>query len=189
MRHNFLIIFFIGLSFSTYTKTMAQVKLKKTKVTKEITLKIPASFSPTLQADRINRYVSYRTPIAMYSSQDRLVDFGINENSSPWVNGDLNILMSFYKANISNLFTEVNFLKEGVETIGNRNFVVFEFTSKVSDEDRTFGGVGSAVSKYTLILYTIRNDKVLLFNFSCPKAATAQWRATANEMMASIRIK
>jgi len=166
-----------------------QTSLKRTKVDKDISMKIPASFLPMSQSDLISRYNAYRKPLAMYTSDDRQIDLGINENSSPWAGEDLNILRDFYKANISNLFTEVNFVNDEIKMIGDRQFVVFEFTSKLSDESQTFGGGNSPISKYTYIMYTIRNNKVLLFNFSAPLRARNEWKDAAKEMMESVRIK
>ncbi|MFY0608006.1 MAG: hypothetical protein JXR10_14905 [Cyclobacteriaceae bacterium] len=169
-------------------KANAQIALERKKVTKEISMKVPVDFLDMTPAERVNKYVSSRAPIAMYTSSDRNVDLGINENSSSWPGGDLTILQSFHKANIVNLFTEVKFIQEEIKMIGDREFIVFEFVSRISDEQSTFGG-NTSISKYTYIQYTLRNDKVLLFNFTCPNRQRAQYQEAAKEIMESIRIK
>lgn len=176
------------LTLATVLPATAQISLEREKVTKDISMEVPQGFIPMGQAELFSKYVSSKTPLAMYSSEDRQVDLGINENSSAWVGEDLKILQSFYKANILNLFTEVAFIQEDIREIGGRWFIVFEFVSRVSDEQNTFGG-NTSISKYTYIQYTLRNEKVLLFNFSCPSHMRAQWQESARSMMQSVRIK
>lgn len=185
-RINLWILSFIFITTATFGQ--AQVSLERIKVNKYISMEVPASFVPMDQADLYNKYVSSRMPIAMYTSADRLIDLGINENSSTWAATDHTILQDFHKANILNLFDQVTFIQEEIKEIGNRTFVVFEFVSRVTDEESTFGG-RTSVSKYTYIMYTIRNNRVLLFNFTCPARMQSEWKDTAREIMESIRIK
>lgn len=189
MNNQYCKIFVILILLCLIFPTSAQPKLSRTKVDQNISMKIPEGFLPMSQADLVNRYNAYRKPLAMYTSDDRQIDLGINENSSPWAGEDLEILRDFYRANISNLFTEVNFINDEITMIADRRFAVFEFTSKVSDEDQTFGGMKSAISKYNYIMYTIRDNKVLLFNFSAPLRAKEAWQESAKEMMESVRVK
>lgn len=181
------LIIIAALSILSTASSMAQTSLKREKITKEISMEIPESFTSMTQAELYNKYISDRTPIAMYTSADKRVDLGINENSSPWAGDDLTILKSFYKANISNLFTSVDFIQDEIKTIGDREFVVLEFVSTLVDENSI--GAANTVSKYTYIQYTLYNGKVLLFNLTCPALVRNQWQDTAAEIMSSIRIK
>jgi hypothetical protein len=151
-------------------------------------MEIPISFVPMGQGDRVNKYVSSRVPIAMYTSVDRQIDLGINENSSTWAATDFEILKDFHRANILNLFDEVDFIQEDIREIGGQKFVVYEFVGRITDEDRTVGE-RNYVSRYNYIMYTIRNNKVLLFNFTCPTRFQSSWEDTAREMMESVRLK
>ncbi|MFT6882966.1 MAG: hypothetical protein ACI83W_001034 [Marinoscillum sp.] len=188
MKHpNQLAMVVLSLIFSIQFAT-AQTKLSKTKITKEISIGVPETFVDMSTGERVSKFVSARAPIAMFTSQDRLVDLGINQNSTTWPDGDLEILRSFYKANISNLFTEVKFIQEDIREINGRDFIILEFVSKITDEESTFGG-NASISKYSYIQYTIYNNRVLLFNFSCPSRIRSEWEATAKEIMGSIQIK
>lgn len=166
----------------------AQVGLKRTKISDDISMEIPVDFVVMMEGERMNKYVSDREPIAVYTSSDRMVDLGINQNSTQWGNGDLSILKDFYKAGILNLFTSVEFKQDEIRTIGGREYIVFEFISKITDEESSFGDVRST-SKYNYIQYTLRNGKVVLFNLSCPSRMESQWNTTAKAMMESIRLK
>lgn len=174
---------------ANHLTAQAQNDLERLKVTKEISMLVPAQFLPMTQSDLVNKYVSYRMPIAMFTSADRRIDLGVNQNSSPWSSGDLNILKDFYKAGILNLFTEVTFIRDEIRDIGGRSFVVFEFVSRVSDEDQSFGGLSNPVSNYTYIMYTLHNQRVLLFNFTSPISYRSQWQEAAHQIMESVRIK
>jgi len=183
-----IVMICLSIIASISLSAQQSVELKRQKITKEISMEIPVGFTDMAQGERVDKYVSSKAPLAMFTSQDRLVDLGINENSSAWPGDDLEILQSLYKANISNLFTQVDFIQEEIKEIDGRKFIVFEFVSRITDEETTFGG-NTSISKYTYIQYTLRNERVLLFNFSCPKRLRQQWQTTAKNMMESIRIK
>ncbi len=164
---------------------MAQ-KLERQKISDEISIKIPSDFINMSEEERNRKYVSSRIPIAMFTNYDRTVDVGVNENSTRWGPGDLEILKDFYKANIQGLHTEVNFIQEGIQEVGGREYIVFEFTSKVYSEE-SFNN--NSVSKYSYIQYTLHNEKVLLFNFTAPLRHRQQWEPVARDIMASVRIR
>lgn len=187
---NLLKHFFIVLLISTASQTMAQmpVSLERTKVTDKISMKMPTTFVPMSATDLASRYVSAKAPLAMYTSQDQQIDLGINVTRNTWQSGDLELLQSFYKANIMNLFSEVKMIQETIQDVGGRSFIVFEFVSKVVDEENAFGST-AAISKYTYIQYTIYGENVLLFNFTCPAKIQQQWQSPAHEIMESVRIK
>lgn len=175
-------IFFICFA---WFQIKGQGSLNREKVTDDISILIPSDFIEMVESERNRKYVSAKEPIALYTNTDRTVDLGINETSSLWSTGDLAILKDFYKANIQNLYTEVAFLQEEIITINDRQFIAFEFNSKVVDER----GLGKPIAKYTYILYTIKEERVLLFNFSAPLRYRQAWQPVAQDMMKSIRIK
>lgn len=181
-----LVLAFI-FSFASFTALVGQTTLEKVKVTKDISLEIPTEFTPMTQAEIYAKYVSSRPPIAMYSDPNRQVDLGVNENSSKWAGDDLAILKDFYKANIANLFTKVDFLQEEIKEINGREFIVFEFVSSITDEEATFGPKTTA--KYNYMTYTLKDENILLFNFSCPARYQNQWKETAGRIMESVEVK
>lgn len=179
---------YLTLILIIISDSSGQISLERKKITKKISMEIPVDFVPMSEAELYTKYVSARKPIAMYTSPDHQVDLGVNENSSPWTGTDLELLKDFYKANIANLFTNVDFIQEDIREIGGRQFVIFEFVSKITDEESVFGN-SSAISKYTYLQYTIRDNNVLLFNFTCPARLRARWQEAAKEMMESVRLK
>lgn len=166
----------------------SQYQLKRTKVNDHISIEIPEGFRALEQGEIIQKNVSSRPPIAMYTDYNQQVDIVVNETSNTWQGGDYEVIQSLYKSTIANLFTEIQFIQEGIVEKAGRKFIVFEFVSRVSDEDATFGN-NLAISKYTYIQYTLYQDKILLFNFTCPVKQRERWQDSAHEIMNSVRVK
>ena len=162
--------------------------LKKTKITKQISVSIPTNLLPMTEGQRIQKYVSNREPIAMYTSVDGYTDFGINVNSSNWNTGDYDVLRKFYRSGILNLYDDVDFYRDTVQYFSDRPFITFEFRGSLYGKEDSFRR-NQSVNKYVYIAYTLREDRVLLFNLSTSYALRNEWRKTAHDMMQSIKIK
>ena len=106
---------------------MAQTILVKKKINQTISMKISEALQLMPPQQLIDRYASSRIPIAMFTSQDAKIDFGINETATNWGSDDIEILLSFYKASISNLYSQVDFVQSQISTVDHRSFIVFEF--------------------------------------------------------------
>lgn len=161
---------------------------KKTKISKEITALVPEELLPMTDQQRIQKYVSNREPIGMYTSADGMIDFGINVNSSNWSSDDYEILQKFYKSNILNLYDDVDFYRDTIQYFDERPFITFEFRGTLFGKEDSFRK-NQSLSKYVYITYTLKDDRVLLFNFSAPYALRNQWRPQAHTIMESIKIK
>jgi hypothetical protein len=124
----------------------------------------------------------------MYTNPDRVVDFGFNQTQTRWRHEDLPLLQKFYKSSIVSLYSKVNFIQETTATVNKRNFVVFEFISELVDEDQNSLKKGSVVKQYSYMQYTIENNKVLVFNFTCPANLKKEWQEIARQVMATVKI-
>lgn len=179
----------ISLVFLILTDLKSQeVSLKKVAINKDIKVALPEEFIQMTEQDINEKYISYRDPIALYTSQDRAIDFGVNLSVTHWKPEDLKIMQEFYENSIRSLYSEVNFIKKEIETINDIPYAVFEFESSVEGESNAITQT-NAISKYTLIHYAIVNNKTVLFNFSSPLNAKDKWQAVAHEIMESIKIK
>lgn len=164
-----------------------QVKYVKAKVNDDITMLLPGDFTLMSQEDQNNKYVSAKTPIAVYTDFSRTVDLGVNVAHSRWNKEDLEIMKSFYKSNIMGLYDEVQFITEEIKEINGKEFAVFEFVSSVIDEEGTTINQ-SSISKYVRIQYTIVSSKTVLFNFTCPARQKDKWAPIAKEILESVKI-
>ncbi len=158
--------------------SMKQATMKRYQLTEGISASVPDNFVPMSDNDIAIRYPSTKKPLAMFTSSDMTVDFGLNVTKSNWAGDDLALLKDVYKSTLYTLYNEVQIIREEIQTVNKQNFVVLEFTSK-ADQTR----------KYTFLQYGIFNNRVYIFNFTCPEREMPKWSTTAGEIMASVRVK
>jgi hypothetical protein len=176
----------IAFLFSSYSPDKG--KLVKTRLTKEIIVYLPADFTLMTDDDLAKKYFTYRKPTAMYTNQDRVVDFGLNITETRWRQSDLPLLQKFYKSGIAKMYSNVQFIQDTISTINKRDFVVFEFISELKDDETNTMQRGSAVKQYSYMQYTVKDNKVHVFNFTCPVQIRTKWQDTAREIMQTIKI-
>jgi adenine-specific DNA methylase len=181
---NFVWILFGWLLF---TPAADLPKMKKVKLTDNVTAQMPEEFRPMTDDEIAQRYFTYRKPVAMFTDRRAVVDFGLNTSVTTWNYEDLPILKSFYKASIMQMFTNVNMLKEEIEEVNGRKYAVFEFISEVRSEPDAIVKRAPKVS-YTLLLYTVVGEKVYIINFTCPAEVRKEWRPVAQAMMKTVKI-
>ncbi len=158
--------------------TASVPKLRPQKIAEGVTVSLPSDFVPMSDNDIAQRYPSTKKPLAMYTSLDRVVDFGVNESKATFPGSDLNILKEFYQSTILSLYNKVDFMQKGViQPIKKRDYIVFEFTSEI---DKTY--------KYTYLQYALINNKVFIFNFSCPQEYKDKWQETAKAIMQTVKL-
>lgn len=160
-------------------------KLVNTKVSENIRVKLPKNFAPMTAEDKAQRYESSRQPIALFTSPDRIADFGVNRAYSVWQESDLEMLEEFYEATILELYDKVDFLGKGIKEVNGKEFVYFEFTSVVYPENQFQGNI----AKYTYLMYGLSKGTTYIFNFTTEKSAQQMWQPTARQVMASIKLK
>jgi hypothetical protein len=182
----YFIFLFITLLFSSYSPDKG--KMVKTRLTKEIIVYLPADFTLMTDDDLAKKYFTYRKPTAMYTNQDRVVDFGLNITETRWRQDDLPLLQKFYKSGIAKMYSNVQFIQDTISTINKRDFVVFEFISELKDDETNTMQRGSAVKQYSYMQYTVKDNKVHVFNFTCPVQIRTKWQDTAREIMQTIKI-
>jgi hypothetical protein len=163
-------------------------KLVKTKVNDRITVSIPADWRPMDDLDFSQRYPSVRAPLAAFTNQERVVDFSVNISATQWPDADHEIVRSFFKASLSNMFDRVDIISEGVDEINGKKFIFLEFDSRVNG-NRQQEGFTDPVMKYTYIQYLVEPGRTLVFSFNCPRRMKDDWQETARAMMKAIKVK
>lgn len=188
-----LLVFLLAL---TSAVSAQNVKFVKTKINDKITISIPEDFIAMPEDVYARKYGAYRPPLAMFTTPDGMVDFGINMsinrslkayNQAGFKAEDLEMIKSMYKASIAAMHTEVEFIQEKIENINNRDFIVIEFVGTVKDEESQIRS-SSAIKQYSYLQYTIEDERILLFNFTCPYRSKERWQATAQTIMKSAKV-
>lgn len=168
--------------------TQQEFKLVKTRISDNITAKLPSEFYLLPPDELQSKSVSYRMPIAYYTNPDKQVDFSVNNSASRWQESDLELLKEVYQSNIRNLFDNVEFINENIQQINDREFIVFEFYGTVQPGESLFRQENSD-RKYYYIQYTLKGNQIYIFTFSAPMLQKAKWADTAAAIMHSIKIK
>ncbi|HEU5290127.1 MAG TPA: hypothetical protein VFU05_05745 [Cyclobacteriaceae bacterium] len=168
--------------------SFAPPRLVKTKITDDITVLIPKNFRPMDELDFTQRYPSVRQPIGAYTNEAREVDFSVNISATQWPDGDVEIAKEFFKSGVVNMFDGVDMIEEGIHTVGGKQFIFFEFESRVKG-DRSKLDLTDPVLNYTYIQYLVEPKRTLVFSFSCPRRIREDWQPTARKMMKGIKVK
>lgn len=153
----------------------------------KISLKVPTNFINMTDQDRMSKVYSTKVPLAMFANESQDVLLGINYNVMQWTESDTELVYGFYKASINNLFDEVDFFKDEIKEINGKEFIVFEFSGTIEDDNLITAK--KSQKSYSYIVYTSWKDQVLLFNFSCKARLMNQWQEVAHTVMNSIKIK
>lgn len=162
MKKSNIILFLVAVFQLAFSQTT-----KKMEILKAITIEIPAEFNLMTDDEIAQKYPSYRKPLAVYSNAKKTVDIGVNYSINKWNNKNLTILKDMYKSTISSVFTSVDFIQEGnIKKINNRDFIVFEFVSMLSEENSL--QKGASIQTYSYIAYTLYEKKIIIINFNAP---------------------
>ncbi len=170
----------------------AQVKLSKKQLTKGVSMSIPQNFVLANDDLLARKYFSPKKPTAVYTDPNAQVDVGINFTESYWHEDDIPMLKDLYRASLSATYTRVEFLKETVEYIHKRQYVVFEFVGILEDEAKENAVIEKRrgrVEHYNYLMYTVVNKKIVVANFNCPAKMRNAWQEQVPKMMQSLRIK
>ncbi len=177
-----ILFFLFFISLQVFSQNLKSIDIKK-----GISLQIPDNFNLMSDDDIAQKYPSYRKPLAVYSNSKKSVDIGVNYTINKWNNSNLSILKSMYKATISSVFTDVSFFQDGViKKVNDRDFIVFEFISTLTEENGP--NQGKSMRTYTYLAYTIFQKKVLVFNMNAEALERNNWAATFENVFGSIKI-
>jgi len=162
-------------------------KLTKTKVTKNITMLTPSDWTQMEAEDLIQRYPSVRAPLAAYTSPDRMSDLAVNVSATQWPDGNLKMASQFFKASLMNLFDKVDIISEGIKTIHKKQFIYFEFESRMNGNPKV-EAAREPILKYSYVMYLIEGDRTTVFSFNCPRNMREEWQDVARQIMSSVKV-
>lgn len=172
------------LSFQGFAQK--KVKMKKHKDIEGLSIKMPKDFVFMEEGVLAQKYSTFRRPTLSYTDANNQTDLVINVTINTWGN-NLHILKDFYKATIMKIHETVDFKREDVVMINDREYIVFEFDSKILGK-KTFDGKNKVVRHYNYLLYTVVNKKIVSVTFRCPHYMKKEWNTIADLIMGSIKI-
>jgi hypothetical protein len=163
-------------------------RLIRVKISDNISVMLPKEFRQMDGLDFNERFPSVRAPLAAYTDEDRMVSFSVNISATQWPDNNLEIAQKFFKASLVNMFDRVDILNEGVSDINKKQFIFFEFESRMNGKSTSME-LQSPVIEYTYIKYLVEPNRTLVFSFSCPRRMRPDWEVTARAIMSSIKVK
>lgn len=166
----------------------APTKLKRTKITNDISISLPPTLIPMDPDDIGNRYPSVRAPLGAFTNADRDTDFSVNISATQWPDTDIELAAQFFKSGIHNLYDKVDFINEGIQTVNKKKFIFYEIESRVNG-NKMKEGEREPIMRYAYVQYYIEKGRTLVFTFSCPRDHREEWQETARAMMKTIKIK
>ena len=182
----YLVMLFLTLQ--SFLLVGQDIQLRKTEINQDIDLLVPTEFLTMGPQDIRNKFISYRQPLAGFTSEDRSTDLVVNVSKTPWSNQDMELLKDFYENNIRNLFDEVEFNVNELQEVNGRTYAAFEFTSLVKGDPNSLRNK-AAIRDYRYVMYTVENFEVYVFTFYCPANFKERWQNTAAEIMSNIEFR
>jgi len=176
-----------GLALFLLLAGFVAPKLKTVNISKDISILLPQDFVVMPDDAIATKYPSPRKPLAAYTSNNGQIDFILTERPSMFHQNDIKMVQDFYKASINNKYSEVKFIRNEIKKIKNQEFVVFEFTSTLRDEEARTKKF-APIRRYTIVQYTIAKEKLLIFTFNVPIDLKEGWQETAQKIMQSVKV-
>ncbi len=193
LKINLLLLFSL-LNCAAFAQEIS--RLVKVKVADKIMVSIPEDFMLMPEDAYARKYGAYRPALAMYTSPSGDADFGVNMTvnrslqaykGSGFKPEDLEMLKEMYKASIAAMHSDVSFIQDKVMNINKRDYIVIEFVGTVKDESSQLR-TSRELMQYSYLQYTIEDERVLIFNFTCPYRQKERWQKTAEAVMQSAKV-
>ncbi len=185
-KYIYLTLFTFCFSYVSYSQEM---KFKKRKIGENMaTISMPESFVPMMEEEMKQEFVMFNRPVAAYKSLRNPGIFSVSQSITQWNPEDAEMFKAFYKSTIMGIHSEVRFIQEEIREIGGEPYVIFEFVASVKAVRSTIVDKG-ALKKYNYVQYSIKNGKLVGFNFSSPLNYKSQWEKQIRQMMDSAEVK
>ena len=188
MKFYMRIVYFSILVLLPFLKNHLKAQnFKRTSLDINVKVNLPENFLIMSDDDIARKYPSYRKPLAMYTSLDRMADFGYNVSNGVW-GDDINLLRRFYLTTIKNTFTKVEILKDTILYSKKKPYFHLEYLSEIHDEENSINSPRPPIKNYTYSVYTTELGEIYIFNFNCPSLIYEKWRPIATVIANSITV-
>jgi len=172
-------LLFLTLFISPY---LYGQKLVKETLDPTVSISVPEGFRRLQGEAAQNRTLSARPPLGVYVDPAGDADLVVSSANAFFDAKDIDIMQSFYRSNIQNLFTKVTFVKEKKEKVSGKPGLVFEFTAEVAEKGKT------PLRKYIQAHYGLRKRRVIVATFSCEAKNKDKWLKTAEASLNTLKI-
>ena len=124
------------------------------------------------------KYRSTPRPSLVLTDENGEVNLIVDNTQQPAKESQLSAYKDFRISNLKKTRTDINILDNGLKTINGKKIGFIKFTSKAIDQNI-----------FNYYFFTVVNGKILFFNFNCIESLQKTWESTADEILASLKIK
>lgn len=164
------------LPFCSFAQTTL---LKRTFVYDKVELLVPHDFLVMTQGLMDEKYPDRgQKPSAILTSADGDVNLVISFTTQPIRPDQVTAYKDFQIAALKKSHPDATWIGDGVKTINGKDVGYYKLLSNATDQ-----------KIYNYYFFTILEGRVLLFSFNCTEALLPQWKDTAEEMVASLKVK
>jgi hypothetical protein len=163
----------------------SKVALERKNLDGQYSIGLPKTFRVLTEAEIAQRVAAPVPPSAMYADLGG-AEVVFTATKAFFDEADIEIMRSFYRANIRSYYTKVNFLSDELTRVGGRPAASFEFTSEVSTRSSVHS-TGSAIRKYTYVVYALRKRRVMVGTFTCEQKLLPKYQPLARQIMGSLK--
>jgi hypothetical protein len=158
---------------------------EKTKLAEGVSASVPKGFRPMTDGEMKQKFPNFHKPVVMMTSEDEVANFGYNISFNQW-GRNLKLLKEFMKSNNSYYFKDIQYLQDTISALDGRNFIILEFVSYTQNKetDREL----APIRTYSYMMYTVEDNRILVFNYTCPARYMDKWKQAAPKIMSSIHI-
>lgn len=158
---------------------------KKTKLSEGVSASIPKDFRAMTDGEMKQKFPNFHKPVLMMTSPDEQVNFGYNISFNQW-GKNLKLLKDFMKANNSYYFKDIQYLQDTIIGLDGRNFILLEFVSYTQNKETDHEL--PPIRTYSYMMYTVEDNRILVFNYTCPARYMDKWKQAAPHIMSSVHI-
>ena len=158
---------------------------EKTKLSEGVSASVPKEFRPMSDGEMKLKFPNFHKPVIMMTSEDEVANFGYNISFNQW-GRNLKLLKEFMKSNNSYYFKDIQYLQDTITALDGRNFIVLEFVSFTQNKETDVEL--APIRTYSYMMYTVEDNRILVFNYTCPARYMDKWQQAAPKIMASLHI-
>jgi hypothetical protein len=144
----------------------------------KVELMVPKKLSEMSDEMWALKYRSRERPPMVLTDADGEVNIIASETQQPANDSQMSAFVDFQLGQLRKQRPDLAILDHGVKTVNNRKVGYFKFLSQAEDQ-----------KVFNYYFFIIVDGKVVMFTFNCIEKLQNDWEPTADEIVASLKVK
>ncbi len=166
--------------------TVQEVELKKRNLTEYLSMSVATELRDMTQQELSAKFLGAKIPDAALTDDQSAIEFTVTGSPTFWLEKDLALLKDFYDSSIPSLFNDIKFEKQEMITIGEKEFIVYQFDGTPNVETNSSR---MPEKRFTYLMYTIYRGGLVTISFSCPPYLKGKWKPIAEKMFETVKFR